>query len=233
MMIYERGNAAKQAIFTELDKSFGQRSSRILDLACGDGRLWKVFLETHPYVSVVGLDTDKQAIARGKQKHVSPQLDLRLLDAQKPFEQGGFDVVVAFSAIEHVVDRQAFLCTVWEALKPGGYAYLNYDVGHFRSRNPKERLMVPVSQLLAIIGIQGPYMKKVDDRLFAEQARQQGFMVEATHKHNLDPLKGFFRGASDEAIHAWLAFEGQLNQLYAPEALDEIMWSTTLTLKKP
>jgi SAM-dependent methyltransferase len=232
MKIYEPGNAAKQAIFLQLAQGLGQESQRILDLACGDGHLWRVFLETHPQVSVVGLDSDAEAITRGK-KHAQPRLDLRVFDAQRTFDGKLFDAVVAFSAIEHVVDRAAFLRTVWTALKPGGYAYLNYDVGHFRSRNLKERLMVPISQFLALFGIEGSYMKRVDDTLFLEQARVQGFSLQGVQKHNLHPLKGFFRGATDEKVQAWIEFEQHLNALYSSDQLDRIMWSTTVILKKP
>lgn len=232
MKIYEPGNAAKQVIFLQLEQRLGQEPGRILDLACGDGRLWKAFLEAHPHVSVVGLDTNADAIERGK-KRSQARLDLRICDAQQVFEERMFDIVVAFSAIEHVVDHPAFLHTVWQALKPGGYAYLNYDVGHFRSRDLKERMMVPVSQLLALIGIEGPYMKRVDDALFLKQAHSQGFVLQAVQKHNLHPLKGFFRGATNEGVAAWVEFEQRMNSLFPAKQLDQIMWSTTVILKKP
>ncbi len=232
MKIYEPGNAAKQAIFLQLAQGLTQEPLRILDLACGDGHLWKIFLETHPQVSVVGLDTNTHAIERGK-KQGQERLDLRVFDAQRTFEDQLFDVVVAFSAIEHVVDRSAFLRTVWAALRPGGFAYLNYDAGHFRSHDLKERVMVPISQLLALVGIEAPYMKRVDDRLFLEQARAQGFSLQAVEKYNLHLLKGFFRGATDEAIEAWVRFEQRMNTLFSPEQLDRIMWSTTVILQKP
>lgn len=233
MTIYERGNAAKQSIFLELAALAKERPLRILDLACGDARFWKGFLNEHPSVSVIGIDTDADAIARGNKEHAHVKLDLRIFDAQHPLADDHFDIVVAFSAIEHVVNREAFLRTVWQALASGGVAYLNYDVGHFRSRNLKERLMVPVSQLLARVGIEGPYMKRVDDQLFAEQARRQGFSVQGVRKHNLHPLKGFMRGKSDDMIAAWVAFEDRLNELCSAKELDRVMWSTTLIVKKP
>jgi SAM-dependent methyltransferase len=232
MKIYERGNASKQGIFLELQARALQRPLRILDLACGDGRLWSVFLPMHPHVSVVGIDTDASAIQRGQARQ-QERLELRVFDAQHPLKDELFDVVVAFSAIEHVVDRSAFLRTVWGALASGGWAYLNYDVGHFRSPDLKERLMVPVSQFLAYIGLEGSYMKRVDDALFLEQARTQGFVVQKVRKHNLHPLKGFFRGATDEAVKEWFVFEERLNDLYSARELDEVMWSTTVILQKP
>ena len=228
-MLYERGNAAKQWILEELDRRFGSKQTRILDLGCGDGSKWPTFLSAHPSIQVVGIDTDRIAIEHGV-KHM--QLELRVLDAQKPIQET-FDAVVAFSAIEHVVDRAAFLKTVWSSLTSGGVAYLNYDDGHFRSSNWKERLMVPVSQLLAMVGVEGPYMKHVDDALFRRQAETQGFRVVALRKHNLHPLKGFMAGASDDAIRAWVDFEEKLGSLYTSEQLDCIMWSSTLILEKP
>src|SRR3990167_3211118 len=138
MMIYERGNAAKQWMLGELERRFCARGAsasggghvdvRVLDLACGNGHKWSSFVVSHPEWCVVGVDTDAVAVGRGRWEFQGvPQVDLRVLDAQRPVEEGTFDAVVAMSAIEHVVDRPAFLKTVWTALKPGGVAYLNYD----------------------------------------------------------------------------------------------------------
>ncbi len=248
MTIYERGNAAKQWMLEELDRRFGQADARVLDLACGDGAKWSSFVPTHATWRVVGVDTDAAAIGRGRALfRDASQVDLRVFDAQSSsratlnaakgsrgtVEEGTFDAAVAMSAVEHVVDRPAFLQTVWTALKPGGVALLNYDAGHFRSKNWKERLMVPVSQLLAIIGIEGPYMKRVDDAEFRRQAEAQGFRVLGMRKHNLGSLKGFMRGAPDDAVRVWYGFEDRLGSLFTAEQLNSIMLSTTLVLEKP
>lgn len=232
-MMYSSGNTAKQWILSNIETSLSDAPCRILDLACGTAWIWKDFLSVHPNVSVVGIDTDLKAIERAKRDDAgSPRMELRVFDAQRPVEESAFDIVTALSAIEHVVDREAFLKTVWNALRPGGVAYLNYDVGHFRSHNLKERFMVPVSQVLAMFGIERFYMKRVDDRAFVLTARNIGFNVTAVRKHNLHPLKGFMRHAPPEAVQAWIDFEERLGGLYTPEALDRIMWSTTVVLKK-
>lgn len=232
-MIYERGNAAKQWIFEELDRKFGQSGVRVLDLACGDAKKWKAYLAAHPSTRVIGIDTDANAIARGQSLFSgNSQIELRVFDAQKPLNET-FDAVVAMSAIEHVVDRTAFLKTTWDALESDGIAYLNYDAGHFISYDIKERLMVPMSQILALFGFEGPYMKKVDDALFYKQAESQGFRVVGMKKHNLSKLKGFMREASDESLCDWFAFEDSLNARFKPEQLDNVMLSTTLILEKP
>jgi len=217
-----------------LHQRFGESSYRILDLGCGAASSWKTFLEKHPNVSYVGFDYDRAAVERGRREFAGVgNASLNFGDAQTLSSQGEFEVVTAFSAIEHVVDRHAFLKTVFASLKSGGIAYLNYDDGHFRSHDLKERIMVPVSQLLAMVGIQGPYMKHVDDVEFKQQAEQAGFKFLYLRKHNLYPIKGFMRGASTEAVEAWYAFEERLNELYTPEQLDKVKWSTTLVIQKP
>lgn len=234
MTLYTQGNAAKQWILSELHARFGDSGFRILDLGCGAAGSWKAFLETHPQAAYFGFDYDRAAVEKGRRDFTGmTNAVLKVGDAQTLSTGETFDVVTAFSAIEHVVDKEAFLKTVFSALKSGGVAYLNYDDGHFRSHDLKERIMVPVSQLLAVIGIQGPYMKHVDDARFTSQAEAAGFKILGLRKHNLYPIKGFMRGASKEAVEAWYAFEERLNQLYTPEELDTIKWSTTLVIQKP
>jgi 2-polyprenyl-3-methyl-5-hydroxy-6-metoxy-1,4-benzoquinol methylase len=233
MPIYSPGNAAKQWILSDIEQRFGDSPLRILDLACGSAWIWEKYISVHPQTRIIGVDMDAGAIEVGRKKYEGkPAVALRVFDAQQTVKDDPVDAVVALSAIEHVVDRAAFLRTVCEALRPGGIAYLNYDAGHFRSRNFKERLMVPVSQLLALAGYEKPYMKKVDDAAFRALAEAQGFSVLALRKHNLHPLKGFMRGAPDQTLAAWFAFEDKLGELFPPKELDRIMWSTTLVLKK-
>lgn len=232
-VLYARGNAAKQWIFSELHQRFGDKPFRLLDLGCGDTAVWKSFAESHPNMDYQGFDYDIPAIERGKKMYAGmPHMHIQSGDAQKS-KGDGYDAVTALSAIEHVVNRKAFLETVFAALKTGQVAYLNYDDGHFRSHNVKERVMVPVSQLLAKLGVEGPYMKHVDDDAFKTLAEQTGFQVQGLHKHNLGQVKGFMRHAPDEAVRAWFNFEEKLGEIYKPKELDRAMWSSTLVVTKP
>jgi 2-polyprenyl-3-methyl-5-hydroxy-6-metoxy-1,4-benzoquinol methylase len=233
-MLYSSNNTAKQWILEQLSNRFGDREVNILDLACGTGWIWEPFLMKHPNVKIVGIDFDIQAIESGKMHYQqSSRIELRIGDAQKPIEAESYDVVVALSAIEHVVNRKAFLETVYRALKPGGVAYLNYDIGHFRSTNIKERIMVPISQILAAFGFEQWYMKPVDDAAFQRSAEAIGFTRLDLRKHNIIVLKDMLKGASAEAIETWYAFEERLGTMMKPEKLDEAMFSTTIVLQKP
>jgi cyclopropane fatty-acyl-phospholipid synthase-like methyltransferase len=232
-MLYSSNNAAKQWILERLSGDASRGEIRILDLACGSGWIWESFLTDHQGAYVTGIDFDKQAIAEGKKRYEGhPRIALRTGDAQHPVETEAYDFVIALSAIEHVVNREAFLKTVYSAIKKGGVAYLNYDAGHFRSRKLKERIMVPLSQMLAAIGFQGSYMKQVEDKVFQSQAEQAGFRVLEIRKHNIGCLKATMRGAPEDAIISWYAFEERLGVLMSPESLDASLDSTTIVLEK-
>ena len=232
-MLYSPGNTAKEWILRDIEQTLDDRSIRILDLACGSGWVWEGFLAAHQNARVLGVDTDMQALEVGRRRFAqTPAIELRHFDAQHPLEESSFDVVVALSAMEHVVDHRAFIRTTWDALKPGGVAYLNYDVGHFRSHSLKEQLMVPISQFLAMLGMERWYMKKVDDAAFRSIAVHQGFSVEAIRKHNIGKLKGFMKKAPIQAVEEWFAFEERLGAVLPPDKLDFLMLSTTFKLRK-
>jgi len=233
-MIYSPGNSAKQWIALDIEKRFKEGPKRILDLACGNGWIWEKFVQAHPDVSVVGVDFNERAIRQGQERYRNvPAIQLSTADAQSETFQNAFDFVVALSALEHVVDHPAFMKTAWNALKPGGIAYLNYDVGHFRHPSFMERLKAPLSQFLAMIGFEKWYRKEVNDAVFQRQAKAQGFRILNVRKHNLVLVKGLMKGASPEAVDAWYAFEERLGELFTPDKLDPVLWSTTVVLEKP
>lgn len=234
MKLYSRNNPAKQWMLEEIERIAPGHPVRVCDLGCGAGSVWPEFLKDHPDISYVGLDTSVKDIERAKKNFTEcPNAIVRVADAQSFSEQiGTFDVVTALSALEHVVDLKAFITTTLSLLRPGGAALLNYDAGHFRSHDLKERLMVPVSQLLAKVGIEGSYMKEVDDKELSAIVVAQNGVVVKMMKHNFHPLKSLFKGANDETIKAWFEFEQRLNETVSSDRLDALMWSTTLVLKK-
>ncbi|MFA6429336.1 MAG: methyltransferase domain-containing protein [Patescibacteria group bacterium] len=235
MKIYSRGNAAKQWMLEQIQTSAEDRPWRICDIGCGYGSIWPAFLQDHPQMTYVGIDTDTKEIARAKKALEGIPLAQALVADGQVFRAGAgtFDVVTAFSALEHVVHLESFVQTVLSLLKPHGRAYLNYDAGHFRSSDVKERIMVPVSQLLARVGIEGPYMKEVDDKKLMKLVEQAGGRIVARNKFNLSGMKRVVKGeVSDEVLRAWFAFEEHMNTLLPPEKLDPAFWSTVLVVER-
>ncbi len=223
---------AKQWIFESLDPFF-PGPFRLLDLACGDCSPWILYLQHHPQCHYLGFDYNKKSLKKAQKLLAQiPNAKAEYGDAQRLAQLEPVDAVTAFSALEHVVDREAFCRTAYQALKPGGIAFLNYDIGHFRSSDIKERLMVPISQGLAKFGIEGPYMKEVNDTNLLKLFQKLGFEVIETRKHNIASLKGEMKQKPDPVLQEWYQFETRLNQLLPLEALHTMMLSTTHLLKK-
>lgn len=235
MKIYSRGNTAKQWMLEQISNSSNSGTFRVCDFGCGYGSVWPEFLKDHQNISYLGLDTDKKEIERARRAMINlPNAEVKVADGQAFGEgEGTFDAVTAFSALEHIVNLEAFMRTVFGLLKKDGRAYLNYDAGHFRSNNPKERIMVPVSQFLAKVGFQGPYMKEVKDRELQGIIERAGGKVVRFWKFNLAGMKNLVRAnVTDDTVRAWYDFELRMNELNAPDALDRSFWSTVAIIEK-
>jgi 2-polyprenyl-3-methyl-5-hydroxy-6-metoxy-1,4-benzoquinol methylase len=91
---------------------------RVLDVGCGEGR-FAVEL-AHAGADVVGIDVAEEPLRRARARH--PELDLRLVDGEGPWEleDASFDVVWAGEVIEHVADTAAWLSQVRRVLRSGG-----------------------------------------------------------------------------------------------------------------
>ena len=95
------------------------RDADVLDAACGVGYGAAILAEADAR-RVVGIDRDAEAIlnARARAGEVAEFLlgDLRTL----PFEEGSFDLVACFEAIEHVVEQDAVLDELRRVLRQDG-----------------------------------------------------------------------------------------------------------------
>jgi len=95
------------------------RNKRVLDIACGMGygsaELAKVAER------VVGLDVSDEAVNAAREAYPLANLQFISAPAQAiPFDDGSFDLVVAFEVIEHLEDWPALLKQAQRLLAPGG-----------------------------------------------------------------------------------------------------------------
>lgn len=95
------------------------KSSRILDVGCGDGSLL-AFLKERGYSDIEGVDCSAEQIARAAARGVQARKG-NLFDSLEA-EAGTCDVVVAIDVIEHLTKSELvrFGNAVHRALKPGG-----------------------------------------------------------------------------------------------------------------
>jgi len=87
---------------------------RTLDLGCGEGRVGAE-LTRHGH-SVVGVDSSPAMVAMAQERHEAVVADATAL----PFEDGAFDLVVAYMSVMNLDDPEAGLREAGRVLEPGG-----------------------------------------------------------------------------------------------------------------
>jgi SAM-dependent methyltransferase len=97
--------------FLELLPPTGRRT---LDLGCGEGRVGAE-LERRGH-SVVGVDSSPTMVALAREKHEAHVADAGAL----PFEDGSFDLVVAYMSLMNLDDLDGGLREAGRVLEPGG-----------------------------------------------------------------------------------------------------------------
>lgn len=117
------------------------RTERVLDLGCGDGRLLAVVLDARPDAHGVAVDFSETMLAAVRARFEgNPNVGIVAHDLAEPLpDLGSFDAIVSSFAIHHVTDerKRALYREVFERLRPGGF-FANLE--HVRSRSPRLRV---------------------------------------------------------------------------------------------
>ncbi|AMN43471.1 class I SAM-dependent methyltransferase [Rhodoplanes sp. Z2-YC6860] len=98
------------------------KSSRVLDVGCGDAALTGL-IATEFGAQVEGIDTTPLSIDLAKSEFAKRSLkgEFRLIDGYKyPYPADSFDAVVCSDVIEHVAMPDLMLREMWRVLKPSG-----------------------------------------------------------------------------------------------------------------
>lgn len=92
----------------------------VLNLACGEGGGAEILARSAD--QVVGVDADADAVARASRKFAeNARLAFKPVDFSRlPFEDGSFDVVVAFEAIGRIAEPEALLKEAARVLRKSG-----------------------------------------------------------------------------------------------------------------
>ena len=88
----------------------------ILDVGCGTGYLANVISQKGALVT--GIDASPEMIA--KAKHEYPSIDFRLMSATDIHLNKKFDAVFSNATLHWVLDKQAALACIYDAIKQGG-----------------------------------------------------------------------------------------------------------------
>lgn len=102
-----------------------RKKDKILEVGCGNGYYLNLLNNLKYNFDLVGIDTDKLALADAKKFINDKTVKLILTDASDlPFKSNTFDKVIMSEVIEHVESEGRVLSEIYRVLKPKGILVL-------------------------------------------------------------------------------------------------------------
>jgi len=115
-------SGSRKNSWSELDFLFDdllKKGDRVLDIGCGNGRLYE---KITPVADYVGIDNSKELVRIARESY--PKGDFRVINAlETPFRDGEFDKVYTIALLHHIPSeflRIKILEEIRRVLKPGG-----------------------------------------------------------------------------------------------------------------
>jgi SAM-dependent methyltransferase len=138
----------------------------IYDFGCGCGRLTRALRERAPQARMTATDIDEPAV-EWLREHM-PEADVRKNEwlPPLPFEDGAFDLVIAFSVFTHLPEdfQDAWLAELHRVTRPGALLLLTvHGESHWR-------------QTWEVNFAQAPRRLRLQSKLFAVKRRLKGFV---------------------------------------------------------
>ena len=139
----------KIAFLRELLAEFGSQPIRVLDFGCGTAKDWPSILRAYPSVAYTGIEPDDRS--RDTARELLRGLPATVIAGwgEAATTQGGFDLTLSLSVLEHVKYLDRFLRASVNATRPGGTIVHRYDLGHaLYPASSYERWLVTLSRRL-------------------------------------------------------------------------------------
>ena len=108
---------ASIADFLKRELATGKRNLRLLDVACGQGRL--ILYGPFPGMELVGTDVSRSSLATALERGYSAVVETNVA-RPLPFPNQSFDVVVCSHILEHLMEPQYLVSESYRVLRPGG-----------------------------------------------------------------------------------------------------------------
>jgi trans-aconitate 2-methyltransferase len=178
-----------------------ERSERILDIGCGNGKTTAEIAARVPRGSVTGVDASAEMVAFAKEHWIPahPNLQFAVADARHlPFDHE-FDLIVSFNALHWITDQAMPLQAIHHAIKVNGIAQLRLvPKGQRKSiEDVIEETRLSPRWSGYFKSFQDPYLHLTPEQS-AELAEQQGFRVVSLH--TADKAWDFQSRATFEAL---------------------------------
>ncbi len=192
--LHEKYSTNKMGWFNWLFSNYDiKQGDSILELGCGNGRLWEDHLSELPEgVKLVLSDFSETMVETASELigHAG-QVDYRAIDVQDiPFPDSSFDIVIANMMLYHVPDIDKGLSEIKRVLKPGGRFYCatfgQNDIGGF----VKDALHIPRVNRAKFTLQKGeeclkPHFNEIDKRLYEDSLEVTDTMDLIEYIHTL------------------------------------------------
>lgn len=126
-----------------MDKIDLSSTQRLLDLGCRDGQWSHDLAERYPQLTITAIDKNPLAIAQARHR-VRENIHFEVQDMGNISCDGYFDGIMSFNYLHWVPNKHHLLQTIYQCLKPGGKAYLQFFAPHGRAKN--DRFLYQVAQ---------------------------------------------------------------------------------------
>lgn len=110
-----------------------QSGDQILDIACGNARLYQLFVQhsRQEDITYTGVDFSEELLAMARERF--PDIDVRVGEMQQlPFDDTSFDLIFCLAAFHHLAKKESRIQALHEVvrvLKPGGrYIMTNWNL---------------------------------------------------------------------------------------------------------
>lgn len=122
--IADQFDSTRQYLWGDLKPlaEYAKDGDTILDLGCGNGRLYQLFTENNIVVTYVGQDQSEGLLSLAKKQFPDGQFVVSSM-TQIPLSDKSVDVVYSIAAFHHLPDeasREACLQEIARVLRPGG-----------------------------------------------------------------------------------------------------------------
>jgi len=126
--LYEQVNALQRWV---ADRSLADVSFRgdeqVLDIGCGDGAITARLAERLTAGDIQGIDVSPRMISAARDGH--PGINFDVGDVLTMRYDAAFDVVTSFNVLHWVLDQRAAYTRIRAALRPGGWALVQFVCG--------------------------------------------------------------------------------------------------------
>jgi len=108
---------ASIAEFLKRELGAANRELRLLDVACGQGRL--ILYGPFPGMKFTGTDVSRSSLATARERGYEDVVETNVAHPL-PFPNQSFDVVVCSHILEHLLEPQRLVSEAYRMLRPGG-----------------------------------------------------------------------------------------------------------------